>query len=86
MNTQPGLRTEYTTTIYGVEPSDDTMPLWESFGHNSFDAAYRAAKEHIENAHPEDRIEPRDHGEYTVWTTEGDEQWTQVATVVIKPE
>lgn len=74
----------YTSTIYDAD-QPDSMPLWESFGHNGFDDARRAAACHIEQIRPEDRMVPRGHGEYTVWTTEDHEQSTHVATVVISP-
>jgi hypothetical protein len=75
---------KYTVTIYDVD-QPDAMPLWESFGHNSFDEACRAAQNHIDETRPGDRLVPQGHGEYAIWATDHDAQPTHVATVVIEP-
>jgi len=74
----------YTSTIYAAD-DPDSMPLWESIGHNDADDARQAATGHIERTRPEDRMVPRGHGEYTVWATGDRERSTHVATVVISP-
>ena len=75
---------KYTVTIYDVD-QPDAMPLWESFGHNSFDEARRAAQNHIGQTRPGDRFVPQGHGEYAIWATDHGAQPTHVATVVVEP-
>jgi hypothetical protein len=65
-----------------TDPHDaDAMPMWESFDHASLDAALQAARTHIRETQPGDRIVGEGHGVYAIWT--GPEPSTRVATLVI---
>ena len=73
-----------THTVAIVDPSEpDAMPFWESFDHATVEAAYRAARDHIAAAQPDDRIVEQADGVHAVLSAGHDA--THVATVVISP-